>query len=348
MPKKKRTPQHRPRKKKKSGGFFGKLIFCLFLGVILYFGMNTLTYAETLKFAQISDVHLSDKTVDTSYKVLASSYELFKDEIEQINETPNVDFVIVTGDLVDKPRKSLVDDACKQMNKLKAPWYFAFGNHDAAVGTSFKKDDYFEFIKQNNKNIKSDKQYYSFIPKKGYRAIVLDPTIDTRITANGELPKEQLDWLDTELSKAKLQQQIPLIFMHNPLQEPFPSFHHRILNAQELQAVLDKYDMPIAIFTGHYQPGGVLIYTMHDARPELSIYTRQTVATVKHESIYQGIISMARGRMYHQPFWLVDDYDIIVLINNIKRDVAWLRSTKKLRLYNVRKLYDTALRQGKA
>ena len=274
MPKKKRTPQHRPRKKKKSGGFFGKLIFCLFLGVILYFGMNTLTYAETLKFAQISDVHLSDKTVDTSYKVLASSYELFKDEIEQINETPNIDFVIVTGDLVDKPRKSLVNDACKQMNKLKAPWYFAFGNHDAAVGTSFKKDDYFEFIKQNNKNIKSDKQYYSFIPKKGYRAIVLDPTIDTRITANGELPKEQLDWLDTELSKASYQKQIPLIFMHNPLHEPFPSFHHRLINAQELQTILDKYDMPIAVFSGHYHATKIYKegHILHVSTPSLVTY----------------------------------------------------------------------------
>ena len=270
MPKKKRKNN----RKQKKNNYFGKILFCLILAVVIYFGVNTLSFAQTLKFAQISDVHLSNKNVDTSYKVLASSPELFEDAIEQINETPDIDFVIETGDLVDKPRKELVEKACKYLNRLNAPWYFAFGNHDAAVGTSFSKDDYFEYIKEQNKNITSSKRYYSFIPKNGYRAIVLDSTIDTRITANGELPEEQLLWLDTELSKAKIQQQIPLIFMHNPLQEPFPSFHHRLLNAKELQVVLDKYDMPIAIFTGHYH--ATKIYkdgnVLHVSTPSLVTY----------------------------------------------------------------------------
>lgn len=270
MPKKKRKNN----RKQKKNNYFGKILFCLILAVVIYFGVNTLSFAQTLKFAQISDVHLSNKNVDTSYKVLASSPELFEDAIEQINETPDIDFVIETGDLVDKPRKELVEKACKYLNRLNAPWYFAFGNHDAAVGTSFSKDDYFEYIKEQNKNITSSKRYYSFIPKNGYRAIVLDSTIDTRITANGELPEEQLLWLDTELSKAKIQQQIPLIFMHNPLQEPFPSFHHRLLNAKELQVILNKYDMPIAIFTGHYH--ATKIYkdgnVLHVSTPSLVTY----------------------------------------------------------------------------
>ena len=270
MPKKKRKNN----RKQKKNNYFGKILFCLILAVVIYFGVNTLSFAQTLKFAQISDVHLSNKNVDTSYKVLASSPELLEDAIEQINETPDIDFVIETGDLVDKPRKELVEKACKYLNRLNVPWYFAFGNHDAAVGTSFSKDDYFEYIKEQNKNITSSKRYYSFIPKNGYRAIVLDSTIDTRITANGELPEEQLLWLDTELSKAKIQQQIPLIFMHNPLQEPFPSFHHRLLNAKELQVILDKYDMPIAIFTGHYH--ATKIYkdgnVLHVSTPSLVTY----------------------------------------------------------------------------
>ena len=270
MPKKKRKNN----RKQKKNNYFGKILFCLILAVVIYFGVNTLSFAQTLKFAQISDVHLSNKNVDTSYKVLASSPELFEDAIEQINETPDIDFVIETGDLVDKPRKELVEKACKYLNRLNAPWYFAFGNHDAAVGTSFSKDDYFEYIKEQNKNITSSKRYYSFIPKNGYRAIVLDSTIDTRITANGELPEEQLLWLDTELSKAKIQQQIPLIFMHNPLQEPFPSFHHRLLNAKELQVVLDKYDMPIAIFTGHYHATKIYKdgHILHVSTPSLVTY----------------------------------------------------------------------------
>ena len=264
---------------------FIKLIILALLAVGIYFGAGTLSYAQTLKFAHISDVHLSDKKVDTSYKLLSHTKELFKDEIDQINEEPDIDFVIVTGDLIDKPKKELLNDACSQMNKLKAPWYFAFGNHDAAVGSDFKKDKYFEFLKKKNKSIKSDTFYYSFVPKKGFVAIVLDGSIDTRITANGEISKEQLQWLDKQLEKARDNGQLPLIFLHFPLQEPFPSFHHRIINAQEFRSVLSKYDMPAAIFSGHYHAAKITKEgkLLHVSTPSLASYPNAfRIVTVKN------------------------------------------------------------------
>ena len=259
-------------KKKKS--FLGRVIYWSLFGMFVYFGVTALSFADTLKFAQISDVHLSDKTVDTSYKVLSHSKELFKDEIEQINSVSNIDFVIVTGDLADKPHKDLLEQACQQMNALKYPWYFAFGNHDAAIGTNFKKDRYFDYIKKHNRNMNADKFYYSFVPKKGYRVIVLDATIDSRVTGNGELSKEQLEWLEDELLIAKKADAVPLIFMHHPLREPFPSFHHRIINADEFKAVLDKFDMPIAIFSGHYHATKISKegHILHVSTPSLVTY----------------------------------------------------------------------------
>lgn len=287
-----RPPKHQPRRKKRKDRFFAKLFFYLFLGLILYFGMNTLSYAETLKFVQISDVHLSNKAIDTSYKALSDSKDLLNDAINQINETPDINFVIETGDLVDKPRKELVEDACNQLKRLKSPWYFTFGNHDAAVGTSFTKDKYFEYIKKHNKNITSETAYYSFIPKKGYKAIILDSTIDTRITANGEIPQEQLEWLDCQLQESQKSNQLPLIFLHNPLHEPFPSFHHRILNAEEFKAVLDKYSMPMAVFTGHYH--AAKIYKegniLHVSTPSLVSYPNAfriiTINNLKNKVIF--------------------------------------------------------------
>ena len=277
-------------KRKKS--FFSKVIYWTLFAVFVYFGVNALSYADTLKFAHISDVHLSDKTVDTSYKVLSHSKELFKDEIEQINSIPNLDFVIVTGDLADKPQKPLLEQACDQMNKLKYPWYFAFGNHDAAVGTSLKKDKYFDYIKKRNKNIKSETPYYSFVPKKGYRVIVLDATIDNKITANGELPKEQLEWLDEQLDLSQKSNQVPLIFLHHPLHEPFPSFHHRLINAQEFKNILDKYNMPIAVFSGHYHATKVYKegHILHVSTPSLVTYPCAfrivSVSNMKHQVVF--------------------------------------------------------------
>lgn len=90
---------------KKKKNLLSRIVYWAVFVVCVYFGVSALSYAEPLKFAQISDVHLSDKTVDTSYKVLSHTPELFKDEIEQINSVPHIDFVIVTGDLIDKPKK---------------------------------------------------------------------------------------------------------------------------------------------------------------------------------------------------------------------------------------------------
>ncbi len=277
-------------KKKKS--FLSRFVYWGLFAIFVYFGVNALSYAEPLKFAHISDVHLSDKTVDTSYKLLSHTKELFKDEIEQINSVPNVDFVIVTGDLIDKPRKPLLEQACNQMNKLKAPWYFTFGNHDAAVGTSFTKDKYFDYVKKHNKNMDSDTFYYSFVPKKGYRVIVLDGSVDDKITATGEISEEQLKWLDIQLSQAKIAQQIPLIFLHFPLHEPFPSFHHRIVNADEFYTVLHKYKMPMAIFSGHYHAAKIYKEDniLHVSTPSLATYPNAfrivTVNNLKNKVIF--------------------------------------------------------------
>ena len=242
--------QKRNKRKKKS--FIGRVFYALCFAVFVYFGVTALSYADTLKFAQVSDVHLSDRTVDTSYKVIASSDSLLKDVIEQINTGADLDFVIVTGDLADEPVKSLLSKACDRMNKLKYPWYFAFGNHDAGIGTNFQKPLYFDYVQKHNKNMNFEHRYYSFVPKKGYRIIVLDATIDSRVTSNGELPKEQLDWLDGQLCEAQKANQLPLMFLHHPIKEPFPSYNHRLINAAEFKTVLDKYKMPMAIFSGHY------------------------------------------------------------------------------------------------
>lgn len=238
--------------KKNKKSFLSRVIYWTLFSIIVYAGVNTLTYADTLKFAHLSDVHLSTKSVDTSYKALSSSKDLLKDAIQQINDTPKIDFVIETGDLIDKPKKDFLETACQEMNKLKPAWYFAFGNHDVAIGSSFKKELYFNYIKKHNKSMSFEKPYYTFEPKKGYKVIVLDATIDNKITSNGEIPQEEIFWLKKELEKAYQENQLAMIFLHHPLHEPYPSFHHRIINADEVMNVIKEFDMPIAIFTGHY------------------------------------------------------------------------------------------------
>lgn len=224
------------------------LVVLTAFGIQMYF--NTAQGATTLKFAQISDNHLSSETVNKGYRLTASSKELLDDAIDEINNTPNLDFVFFTGDEIDVPFEKNMKMFLEHANRLKYPYYAVPGNHDICVGGYMSKMLYVDLMRQYNKNFKFKRTYYSFTPKTGYKVIALDPIIDSRLTANGELPQEQLDFLDKEISNAG--NNVILIFMHVPLKQPFTSDSHRLLNSESMYKILRKYDNPIGIFTGHY------------------------------------------------------------------------------------------------
>lgn len=205
---------------------------------------------DELKFIHISDVHYSQELDNTPYKLRKNSPELFDDAIEQINETSGVSFVMFGGDLVDRAKESELLGFLEHAKNIKAPWYYTFGNHDSMLGGYLTPERYIANVKKANPHFKSGKTYYSFSPKSGYKVIVLDSIIRDRLTSNGEIPKEELEWLDKELSAS--QKQVVLIFLHVPIQEPIAAEHHKMLNAQEVMHVIGKYKNPIAIFQGHY------------------------------------------------------------------------------------------------
>lgn len=242
------------RRKKSKEHFVTKLInsiSVLLLAFVMFFGLQV--YSESgnnLTFAQISDAHFSSAQTNTSYRLTAESGELLADAIAQINETPNIDFVMFTGDMINTPYQKELMKFLAYANQLRYPWYAVFGNHDICIGGYLSKKLYLDILNSHNKNFNFSKPYYSFVPKKGYKVIGLDSIIDTRITANGQIDEVQLKWLDKELSKSK--NDVVLIFMHGPLVEPLHSESHKILNANEVLKVINKYKNPIAIFSGHY------------------------------------------------------------------------------------------------
>lgn len=89
-----------------------------------------------------------------------------------------------------------------------------------------------------------------FRQKKGFKAIVLDSVIDEKSVSTGFLTEEQLNFVDYTLKKSK--NDVVLIFMHHPLIQPFKVDNHKLTNDKELYSILEKYHMPIAVFTGHY------------------------------------------------------------------------------------------------
>lgn len=264
------------RKRKNKEKFVTKIIngiSVILLASVMFLGLKVYSASgNNLTFAQISDAHYSSATTNTSYRLTAESGELLADAVHQINETPNVDFVMFTGDMINTPYQKELIKFLTYANQLKYPWYAILGNHDICVGGFLSKKVYLDILNSHNKDFNFSKPYYSFSPQKGYKVIGLDSIIDTRITANGQIDPVQLKWLDKELSKSK--NDVVLIFLHGPLVEPLHSPGHAVLNADEVLKVINKYKNPIALFSGHYhttkitQIGNVL----HVSTPSLVSY----------------------------------------------------------------------------
>jgi len=263
-------------RKKSKSNFVSKIInsiSVLFLAGVMLYGLRVYSASgNNLTFAQISDAHYSSAKTNTSYRLTAESGELLTDAIEQVNETPNIDFVMFTGDMINTPYQKELMSFIKYANQLKYPWYAVYGNHDICVGGYLSKKLYLDILNSHNKNFSFSKPYYSFVPKKGYRVIGLDSIIDTRITANGEIDEEQLRWLDKQLAMSK--NDVVLIFLHNPLVEPLHSESHKVLNAGEVLKVINKYKNPIAIFSGHYHTTKItkIGNVLHVSTPSLVSY----------------------------------------------------------------------------
>ncbi|MDR1167878.1 MAG: metallophosphoesterase [Heliobacteriaceae bacterium] len=223
--------------------------FCIFAGLQVY-------SAPGLKFAQLSDTHYYTGENNTAYKLIGESPKLLDDAVEQINEIPDISFVMVTGDLIDKAYEKELLAFLPHMEKLNCAWYFAFGNHDTSVNGELTKELFIKDVQSVNPDFKFTNSYYAFSPKKHFKVIVLDSIIRDRITSNGQIDGEQLNWLDEQIKSSP--GDVILIFMHNPVIEPFPSASHRLLNAGEVDGILHKYKNPTAVFTGHYHAGRII------------------------------------------------------------------------------------------
>lgn len=262
-----------------------KFNMLLLLALIVISG-NSAAFADfsfrdmELNFVQISDTHISDSE-DTSYKALSSSKALLKDAIDQVNAMNKVDFVMFTGDMVNEPLKDSYRDFFVLASRLKYPSLTVFGNHDMRqtpvleenMPPYISKAEAIEIIKSCNPFYIFDKSYYAFSPRRDYRVIVLDTTIDDTITANGVLTDEAAEFLKNEIETHK--DKVILIFQHHPVHEPFKSAHHKILNSDVYLDIIRQYKKtPIAIFSGHYHAAKITKQgnIVHVSTPSLVTY----------------------------------------------------------------------------
>ena len=238
--------------KEKRESIFSKFFnFVLTILVACLIGSQVCTAANNnLRLAQVSDSHFSTFENNTSYKFLENSAEILDDVIFQINTSGPYDFVMFTGDLINKPKIKELESFINHVNKLAPCWYALDGNHDISIDGPLTKEKFREVLHNSNKNIPDDQNYYAFTPKRGFRVICLDSIIDYKITTNGEISESQLAWLKNELDEYK--NDIIVLCTHVPINEPYPSENHKLINESEVKEIIKLHKNPVVVLQGHY------------------------------------------------------------------------------------------------
>ena len=93
-------------------------ILILFMACLLSFGVQ----AQSFRFAQLTDLHLSPNNPNPTEDLLRS--------VAQINATENIDFVLVTGDITEEGDRASMEKVKSCLDLLKVKYYVALGNHE--------------------------------------------------------------------------------------------------------------------------------------------------------------------------------------------------------------------------
>ncbi len=151
------------------------------------------------KFAVISDRHGGRKPGST----------VFADTIREVNLL-DPDFVICVGDLVSgytkdaDAIKAQWEELDRDISRLKRPFYYVFGNHDAS------NPEMEEILRK-----RYGSPWYSFNHKNGHFIVLFTENRNAAGEVINEIGKEQLAWLKRDMAANPNAEQY-FIFMHRP------------------------------------------------------------------------------------------------------------------------------------
>ena len=228
----------------------------IFLTSLLLF-LSNIAFADTLKFAQVSDVHLQNPNVTYEWRDLSHAKENFYKAMDTLEGDNSIQYIFFTGDFVDRSFGDLLDEFFTRVNSMQKPYYLALGNHDTNSPNGLVKQEVLKILKDKSYKHKA-RANYAIKLNKNFLAIMLDPTSDIGISAQGYYKPSTLKWLDKTLRQN--QDKNILIFQHFPVVEPCDEFDylypHNIKNKADLLEILDKYRNVVLIASGHYHVAG--------------------------------------------------------------------------------------------
>lgn len=238
--------------------------------------------AQNLKFVQVTDVHLTNNNADR-----------LKDFVQNINDKyQDLDFVVFTGDNIDKAKVQDLNLFLDIVKQLKFKTYILAGNHDLYDNQGMTGDFYMHQVRKKlglyhsaNLNYVIQKGEYILLAMSGVKEVIPSP--------NGYYKQNELNWLDKMLTKYSDKKVV--ILQHFPLPDT-KSAGHSLYKKEEYLKVLSKHKNVISIISGHY----------HENREEFC------------DNIYHIITKNFSNNSYYKLIEIEDGFVYTSLIENNK------------------------------
>lgn len=182
------------------------------------------------------------------------SFVIFQDAIKNIKTAPDLKFVVFGGDLIDNADKELGDLPLfiDSIEDTRLKYYTILGDREADLKEEYTKQDFCAEFRSNgfeNPNL----TYWVQEPVSNILLIGLDTSVVN--TDEGELPPEELLWLDNILKSNP--DKFIIISMHHPA---FISTDldnnvwkkYILKNNSEFLNVINKYPQVKLVLSGHH------------------------------------------------------------------------------------------------
>lgn len=260
------------------------------------------------RFAFISDTHIGSPN--------GSAEEDLRRTIRDINARHDIAFVVLTGDITEMGTNDELRLAKQILDSLGLPWYIIPGNHD--TGWSESGGDMFKTIFGDDK--------FSF-EYQGIRFLGCASGPYVRMS-DGHVPRDAVNWLDTELKKIKPGQ--PVLFLnHYPIDDGLDNWYeitdrlrqyntqgilcghghaNRAMNFEDIPGVMGRSNLRAKAAEGGYN--------LVDWRNDSLIFTeRKPVSGTEKRwtAIATGLRNYEKGKTFTRP-----DYSVTTKKQGVK------------------------------
>ena len=199
------------------------LVFCVLL-------INAQS-PSSFRFALLTDLHVTHK---------GTAFEDLEKSVKQINQSPQIEFVLVTGDITEEGDYISLLRAKKALDKLNIPYYIIPGNHETKWSESGVTD--FDKIYGDNR--------FCF-EHNGYLFLGFNSGPLMRM-ADGHVAPQDITWLENNLKKAGKDKPV-FLATHYPMQKEDVDNWYEVIDA--------VYPYHICAFVGgHYHKNQLFDY----------------------------------------------------------------------------------------